>query len=84
MKKLLQLFSSLSADLKRVVVSYKRKYMDELLVNCLVKLALEKSEARRTDHPNMTKAVDWDVKNQTKTWGGGGGLSCLVMFKAPR
>ena len=28
-----------SADSRRVVVSYKRKYVHEVLVNCLVKLA---------------------------------------------
>ena len=27
---------------RRVVVSYTRKYVDEVLVNCLVKLAQEK------------------------------------------
>ena len=32
-----------SADSRRVVVSYKRKFVHEVLVNCLVKLALEKS-----------------------------------------
>ena len=32
-----------SADSRRVVVSYKRKYVQEILVNCLVKLAQEKS-----------------------------------------
>ena len=31
-----------SADSRRVVVSYKRKYVHEVLVNCLVKLAQEK------------------------------------------
>ena len=31
-----------SADSRIVVVSYKRKYMDKVLVNCLVKLAHEK------------------------------------------
>ena len=55
-----------SADSRRVVVSYKRKYVHEVLVNHLVKLALEKSVVRCTDHPHMTIAVDWDVKNQTK------------------
>ena len=35
-----------SADSKRVVVSYKGKYMHEVLVNCLVKLAQEKSVVR--------------------------------------
>ena len=32
-----------SVDSRRVVVSYKRKYVHEVLVNCLVKLAQEKS-----------------------------------------
>ena len=32
----------LSADSRSVVVSYKRKYVHEALVNCLVKLAQEK------------------------------------------
>ena len=31
-----------SNDSRRVVVSYKRKYVHEVLVNCLVKLAQEK------------------------------------------
>ena len=32
-----------SADLRRVVVSYKGKYVHEILVNCLVKLARKKA-----------------------------------------
>ena len=48
------------------VVSYKGKYVHEVLVNCLVNHAQEKSVVRWTDCPNMTIAVDWDVKNQTK------------------
>ena len=32
-----------AADLRRLVVNYKRKYVHEVLVNCLVKLAQEKS-----------------------------------------
>ena len=32
-----------SIDSRRVVVSYKRKYVHKVLVNCLVKLAPEKS-----------------------------------------
>ena len=55
-----------SADSRRVVVSYKRKYVHEVLVNTLVKLAQEKSVASWTDSPGMTIAVDWDIKNQTK------------------
>ena len=35
-----------SADSRRVGVSYKRKYMQEVLVNRLVKLAQEKSVVR--------------------------------------
>ena len=31
-----------SADSRKIVVSYKRKYVHEVLVNCLVKLAQEK------------------------------------------
>ena len=54
-----------SADSRRIVVSYKRKYVHEVLINHLVKLALEKSVVRWLD-PNMTIAVNWDVKHQTK------------------
>ena len=42
------------------------KVCAKVLVNGLVKLAQEKSVARWTDRPDMTMAVDWDVKNQTK------------------
>ena len=54
------------ADSRRVVVSYMRKFVHEVLVNCLVKVTQEKSVVRWTDHPVMTIAVDWDVKSQTK------------------
>ena len=53
-----------SFDTRRVVVKYKRKYVHEVLVNRLVKLAQEKV-FRLTDRPDMTIAVDWDVKHQT-------------------
>ena len=43
---------------RRVVVSYKRKYVHELLVNRLFKPAQEKSVVRWTDRPAMTIAVD--------------------------
>ena len=56
-----------TTDSRRVFVSYKRKYVHKVLVNSLVKLAKEKSVVRLTDRPDMTIAVDWDVKNQTKT-----------------
>ena len=42
-------FSSIPLILRRVVVSYKQKYVHEVLVNCLVKLAQEKSVVRRHD-----------------------------------
>ena len=52
----------LSADSRRAVVSYKRKYVHKVLVNCLDKLAyIWKSVVRCTDHPDMTIAVNWDV-----------------------
>ena len=56
----------LSADSRRVVVSYMQKYVQEVLVNCLVKLAQEKNVVRLTDHSDITIAVDMHVKNQTK------------------
>ena len=55
-----------SAYSRRVVVSYKRKYVHEVLVNPLVKLSQKKNVIRRTDLPYMTIAVDWDVKHRTK------------------
>ena len=39
--------------------------MHKELVNCLVNLALE-SLVRRNERPDMTIAVDWDVKHKTK------------------
>ena len=43
MKYFLQSFSALLLNYsRRVVVSYKRKYVHEVLVNCLFKLAQEK------------------------------------------
>ena len=56
-----------STDSRRVVVSYKRKYVHKVQSNCLVKLAQEKSVVMWTDRPNMTIVVKWDVKNQPKT-----------------
>ena len=55
-----------SADSRRVVVSYKRKYVHKVLVNELVKLVEEKSVVRGTDRLNMTIAVGWEVKHQSK------------------
>ena len=40
--------------------------MHKVPVNFLVKLAKDKKVVRRTDRPNMTIAVDWDLKYQTK------------------
>ena len=47
-----------SSDSRRVVVSYKRKYVHEVQVNHLVKLAQVKSVVRLADRPHMTIAVD--------------------------
>ena len=56
-----------STDSRRVVVSYKQKYVHRVLVlKSLSQACPGKSVIRCTDHPNMTIAVDWDVKNQTK------------------
>ena len=51
---------------RRVVVSYKQKYMHEVLVNHLLKLAQEKVWLGELTVPAMTIAVDWDVKQQNK------------------
>ena len=40
--------------------------MHKVLVNRLVKPAQEKSMVGSTDRPDMTIAVEWDVKDQTK------------------
>ena len=75
-KYFLRSFSSLPLNHSwRVVVSYKRKYVHELLVICLFKLAQEKSVVRWTDRPAMTIAVDLGRKatKQTKTYNGGWG-----------
>ena len=51
-----------SAD-SRMVVSYKRKYVHEVLVNRLIMLAQEKGVVRLTNRLNMTRALN---HNQTK------------------
>ena len=51
---------------RRVVVSYKRKYVHKLLVNRLFKPAQEKSVVRWTDRPAMTIAVDLGRKATKK------------------
>ena len=55
-----------SADSRRAVVSYKRKYAHEALVNRLVKLVQEKLWLGEMTVPDMDIAVEWDVKQQTK------------------
>ena len=52
---------------RRIVVSFKRNYVYEVLVNRIFKLAQGKHVVRWTDRPDMTIAVDWDLKLQTKT-----------------
>ena len=53
-----------STDSRSVVVSCKRNYVREVLVNPSVKLALGKSVVRCTDRSDITIAVDWDVKHR--------------------
>ena len=50
----------------RVAVSYKRKYVHELLVNCLFKLVLEKVWLGELAVPPWPKLLTWDVKQQNK------------------
>ena len=54
-----------TADFRRIGVNYKRKYVHEVMVNRLVKLAQEKSVVTWTDCLGMAIAVDWDVKPQS-------------------
>ena len=61
-----EIISTFIILLRLVLVSYKLKYVHEVLVKCLIKLALEKSVVRWTDCLDMTIAVDWDVKPQIK------------------
>ena len=51
---------------RRDVVSYKRKYVHEVLVNRLFKLAHEKVWLDEHVRPTMTIAVDWEVEQQKK------------------
>ena len=55
-----------STDSRRIFFSHKQKYVHEVLVNSLVKLGQEKSVVRLTIRPDMTIAIDWDVKQQNK------------------
>ena len=56
-----------SADLRRAVVSYWRKYVHEVMVNCLGGLGLcRKSVVRLTDRPDMTLAVYRGRKTTTQ------------------
>ena len=58
-EKYLGSFSSLPLNhSRRVVVSYKRKYVHKILVNSLLKHAQEKSVVRKLDRPAMTIAID--------------------------
>ena len=47
---------------KKDFVSNKRKYVQEVLVNCLFELSQEKSVVRRTDRPAMAIDVDLGCK----------------------
>ena len=52
---------------RRIVVSYNRKYVHVVLVNCLFKLAQEKSMVTWTDRPAMTIVVDLGRKATDQT-----------------
>ena len=52
---------------RKIVVSYKRKYVHEVLVNSLFKLAQEKSVVRWTNCPAMATAVDFGRKAAKQT-----------------
>ena len=65
----LNTFVSSSADSRRAVVSYWRKYVHKVLVNCLGGLSLpRKSVVRLTDHPDMTLDVYRGCKTTTITY----------------
>ena len=60
-------FVSPSTDLRRAVVSYWRKYVHEVLVNCLGGLSLlRKSVVRLTDRSDMTLDVYRGRKTTTQ------------------
>ena len=60
-------FVSSSADSRRAVVSYWRKYEHEVLVNRLGRLSLpRKSVVRLTDRPDMTLDVNRRRKTTTQ------------------
>ena len=63
MKYFLRSFSSLPLNhSRRIVVSYKQKYVHEVLVNCLFKLAQEKVWLGELTVLPLT----WDVKQQNE------------------
>ena len=53
-------------DSSRAAVSYWRKDVHQLLINCLGLSLRSKSLVRLTDRLDMTIVVDWDVKWQNK------------------
>ena len=68
MKLFLWSFSSLPLNhSRRVVVSYKRKYVHEALVNCLFKLAQVKVWLGELTLPPWPQLLTWDVKQQNKS-----------------
>ena len=58
-----------------------RSYKLEVLVKRLVKLAQEKRVVRWTDRPNMTIAVDWDVKHLNKQTTSKGQLGPIFKYE---
>ena len=70
MKLFLRSFSSLPLNhTRRVVVSYKRKYVHEVLVNRLFKLAQEKVWlGELTVHPDLGRKPTIQTNKQTGTF----------------
>ena len=76
MKYFLRSFSSLPLIYpRRVVVSYKRKNVREVLVNRFFKNVQEKGVISGSDCPDMTVAVYWYVKQKTNQ-----PTVCLLIF----
>ena len=55
-----------SADSRGAVVSYKRKFVHDLIFNRLVELVQEKGVVMGTDRTDMAIAVNWAVEDKTK------------------
>ena len=57
------IFLPSAESFKKAVVSYKRMYVHEVMIN---RLSQVRNVVWEIDPPVMTIAVDWDVKQQNK------------------